>query len=309
MLVNKVMVLMGGTSAEREVSLRSGAAVLSALKRKGYEVKGIDICSDSLREILEYKPDVVFLALHGKNGEDGNIQGMLEVLQIPYTGSGVTSSAICINKVLSKKLLSYENIPTADFIAINKKDFLEEHLLAIIEEIGIPMVVKAATQGSSIGVSIVKEKDAVLSAIRHAFEYDQEILIEKFIPGVEVTAAVIGNDDLEVLPIIEITSENEFFDYESKYTPGKCEHIIPARIEPLLKKQVEELSIKAYKSMGCRGFARIDFIIADNGQAYALELNTIPGLTEMSLVPDAGRAAGISFEDLIEKIILLALEK
>ncbi len=310
MSMNKVVVLMGGKSAEREVSLRSGAAVAQGLKRKGYEVKEVDLNKKAIQEIMDYAPDVVFIAMHGKDGEDGHVQGVLEILEIPYTGSDVATSAICMNKLLSKKLLSYEGIPTAEFIIFDRRDgqSLEEIKQAALEKLGVPLVVKAATQGSSIGVSIVKDQAGIIPATELAFSYDKVIFMEKYIEGTEVTVTVVGNEQPVVYPLIEITSENEFFDFESKYTPGMCAHIIPARIDDAIKEKLELLAARIYRSLNCRGFARIDFMIDGEGRPYFLEINNIPGMTEMSLVPDSARAAGISFDDLVDHIIQLALQ-
>jgi D-alanine-D-alanine ligase len=258
-------------------------------------------------ELKQIKPDVAFLALHGKKGEDGTVQGMLEILGIPYTGPGVACSAICMDKVLTKKMLSYENIPTAEFVILKKSSLDENEMIkGLIEKIGLPMVIKASTQGSSIGTYIVRQENDILPAVQEALTYDQEVLIEKFIDGMEITASIIGNEDPIVLPLIEITSENEFYDFESKYTPGKCHHIIPARITSETEEKVKLISKKVYTNLGCRGFSRVDLIIDKIGNPFVLEVNTIPGMTEMSLVPDAARAVGLSFEDLVEKIVELA---
>ena len=311
MAKHKILVLMGGWSEEREVSLRSGKAVLNALVKLGYEAEAYDLKNTAIQQITDYHPELVFLALHGKDGEDGTVQGLLEILGIPYTGSGVASSAIGINKVLTKKLLSYEGIPTSPFTIVNKNDFdvSGRDIRPIIDQIGLPMVIKAATQGSSIGTYIVHQVDDIIPAIESAFAYDNEVLVEKFIDGTEVTSSVLGNDITEVLPLIEITSANEFYDFESKYTPGMCNHIIPARVDPDIHEYVAELSQRVYKSLKCGGYARVDFIIDKNGNPFVLEINTIPGMTEMSLVPDAARAAGINFEQLVDKIVQLGLEK
>lgn len=306
--MNRVLVLMGGTSEEREISLQSGANVCMALKKKGYQVETLDLNRDTLNRIAEIAPDVVFIALHGKNGEDGTIQGHLDLLGIPYTGSGVASSAICMNKIITKKILSYEGLPTPDFIIICKDTFDRASFVvrSLVQKFGLPMVVKAATQGSSIGTYIVKKEDEILPAIEAAFQYDDEVLIEKYIDGTLLTVSILGNHNPCVLPIIEITSSNEFYDYESKYTPGMCEHIVPARIGQDIQNKITRISEEAYKSLSCRGFARIDFMLDGEGHPYILEINTIPGLTDMSLVPDAARAVGISYEDLIVRLLELA---
>ena len=306
----KILVLMGGISEEREVSLRSGKAVLDALLALDYEALAIDFNSSAIKEIIEYKPDLVFIALHGKYGEDGTVQGLLDSLQIPYTGSGVATSAICIDKVLSKRFFNAEGIPNAPFRIIFNHDLTDPDILReqLISNIGLPMVVKAATQGSSIGTFIIKDENEILSAVNNAFKYSREVLIEKFIDGQELTVAIIGNEEPQVLPLIEITSANEFYDYESKYTKGMCEHIIPARIGEESQADITRISKQVYTLMGCRGFARVDFMLDKSGRSYVLEVNTIPGMTEMSLVPDAARAAGISFTELINYIVRLGFE-
>ncbi len=307
----KVLVLMGGTSEEREVSLRSGKAVLNALISLGYNAQAIDYNSTKITEIIDYHADLVFIALHGKNGEDGTVQGLLESLNITYTGSGVATSVLCIDKVLSKKILSYEGIPSPGFKILHQKELQDTDamLASLRQDIGLPMVIKAATQGSSIGTFIVRKEEDIIGAIEKAFKYSQEVLVEEFIDGKELTVAIIGNNEPQVLPIIEITSANEFYDYESKYTQGKCEHIIPARIGEDTRQEIEKISKQVYQLMGCKGFSRIDFMLDKKARPYVLEVNTIPGMTEMSLVPDAARAAGLSFEELAEKILRLALEK
>lgn len=307
----KVLVLMGGTSAEREVSLQSGRAVYHALKQAGYEAIELDFTGDNLGEINKINPDVVFIALHGKQGEDGTVQGHLELLGIPYTGSGVATSAVCMDKILTKKLLDYDGIPTADFLIVSRSQYeldptnIESE---IAQQLGIPVVIKPATQGSSIGTVIVRNTADIREAFQQAFVYDHDVLVEEFIDGTEITIAIIGNENVQVLPIIEITSENEFYDYESKYTQGMCHHIIPARIAEEITAQANLIARKAYQAMGCRGFARVDIMIDQQDNPYVLEINTIPGMTEMSLVPDAARAAGIEFVQLVDKIIKLALE-
>jgi D-alanine-D-alanine ligase len=306
------LVLMGGVSEEREVSLRSGHAVVQGLIKAGYEVGTLDLNRDNIDKIKEINPDVVFIALHGQPGEDGTIQGYLELLGIPYTNSGVAASAICMHKGLAKKIFMYEGIPTADFITIKEKEFsaaapgLSEMVVA---RFGLPVVIKAATQGSSIGTYIVKQENEIIAAMKNAFAFSNEVIVEKFIDGIQLTVSVLGNESPACLPIIEITSENEFYDYESKYTPGMCQHIIPARISDEVSQEVKDISIKAFKALDCRGVARIDFMVDKEGHPYVLEVNTIPGLTEMSLVPDAARAAGISFEQLVDQMVKLAMSK
>lgn len=309
--MKKVLVIMGGLSSEREVSISSGQGVYEALLEKGYDAVALDLSRDNLDKIGEIAPDVVFIALHGRYGEDGTVQGLLDLLGIPYTGSGVATSAICMDKIITKKLLIYEGFPTPEFDVLKKNSFNNNGSIisSLINKFGLPVVVKSSTQGSSIGTYIVKEENALMDSIQKAFELDREVLVEKFIEGDLLTVAVLGNEYPRVLPIIEIVSSNEFYDYESKYTPGMCEHIIPARISDELSQKIEVIAADCYQALGCRGTARIDFMVDKNNNPYILEVNTIPGMTGMSLVPDAARAVGISYADLVEMLINLALEQ
>jgi len=302
---------MGGLSEEREVSLKSGQGVYEALLEKGYEAVALDLGRDNISQISEIAPDVVFIALHGRYGEDGTVQGLLDILGIPYTGSGVAASAICMDKILTKKLLIYEGFPTAEFVVLDGNSFVfdGDRLQSFVSKVGFPVVVKAPTQGSSIGTYIVKEDAALMDSITQVFDLGPQVLIERFIDGDLLTVAVLGNIDPWVLPVIEIVSKNDFYDYESKYTPGMCEHIIPARISPEVNEKVQNIASACYKALGCRGTARIDFIVDSEGNPYILEVNTIPGMTGMSLVPDAARAVGITYADLVETLVKLALEE
>lgn len=306
----KVAVLLGGKSAEREVSLKTGEAVYNALISKGYNAIKIDAALQAevlVGELFKFKPDIVFIALHGKYGEDGVIQGMLEALGIPYTGCGVLASSLAMNKIYTKKILFYEGIPTAEFLEIPRQDLesqgLDSILEKIIERLGFPVVIKAPTQGSTIGVYFVHKEEELPQAINGAFQYDSTIMAEKYISGTEITVSVLGNDNPFALPTLEIVSKTGVYDYEAKYTVGLSEHIIPARVSPECRKHVADLAIRTYKAIGCRGFARVDFIVDSNEKPYVLEVNTIPGMTETSLLPDAARAANIDFPDLVELII------
>ena len=304
--MTKVLVLMGGISTEREVSLRSGSAVAEALKEKGYEVSSLDITKESIGKIQEIDPDVVFLALHGKYGEDGCIQGMLEWMGYPYTGPGVTSSAICMDKILAKKILVQHGIPTPKFMEY--KSYNSSIKKEILENFSLPVVLKACCQGSSIGVSIVNDEAQLEKEIEDTLKYGDKLLVEEFIDGTELTVPIVGNESYRALPVIEITSENEFYDFESKYTQGMCQHIIPARIDCDTYKTVEEAALSAYGATECRGFSRVDVIIDKNNNPYVIEINTIPGMTSMSLFPDSARFAGIEFPELLDELVQLALE-
>ena len=308
----KIVVVYGGFSSEREVSLRSGAAVLDGLKQSGYRnVSLFDLKRENLSELLQTPMDLAFLALHGEGGEDGQIQGALDLAGILYTGSSVEASANCMNKVRAKELLSYGGVPTPRFITAFSDEVEDVSRFAkrLIDTIGLPMVLKSPCQGSSIGVVIVKCAEEIPSAIEEVFRYGDVLLAEEFVDGIEVTLPILGNSDPVALPIVEITSENEFYDYEAKYTQGMCHHIIPARISEAVQAQVSEIGRKAYRLIGCRGLARIDFILDKARGPMLIEINTLPGMTEMSLFPDSARYAGISFSELTDRIVALALNQ
>lgn len=303
----KVLVLMGGKSSEREVSLRSGAAVAKALKERFENVLALDIAKDTLSEISAFGPDVAFIALHGKGGEDGAVQGLLEWMDIPYTGPGIAASAICMDKILTKKILTLSGVPTPKFLEISTKEDPKLAVENAIETLGLPLVLKACCQGSSIGTVIVRKREGAEEALKELFSYGDEILAEEFLSGMELTVPVMGNDTLRVLCPIEITSKGQFYDYESKYMPGGSEHIIPARISPETDAKLRELAAKAYKAAGCRGLSRVDVMLDESGEPQVIEINTLPGMTETSLFPDAARAEGISFADLCEMLCDLSL--
>ncbi|MDD2553552.1 MAG: D-alanine--D-alanine ligase [Desulfotomaculaceae bacterium] len=309
----KIGVLMGGRSSERDVSLRTGAAIYNALQANGYSAVKIDVGFDVVERIKSAGIDLAFLALHGRYGEDGAIQGMLEMLDIPYTGSGILASALAMDKIATKKMLLFAGLPTPRFLTISKLEAmaagLEKISEQVLQEMGLPLVVKAPTQGSTIGISFVRQRDELAEAFALAFNYDPAAMVEQFIEGVELTASVLGNDAPVALPLIEIVSATGVYDYDAKYTTGMSEHIIPPRISVGEQNKIKDLAIRAYKAIGCRGLARVDFILAQSGSPYILEINTIPGMTATSLFPDAAKAAGIEFQDLIERLIRLALKK
>jgi len=308
----KIVVICGGISSEREVSLRSGNAVLEALQHGGYQNATLfDLKRDNLGALLTMPMDLAFLTLHGKGGEDGCIQGALELAGIPYTGPSVEASAICMNKIKTKEILSQAGIPTPKFVTMRVDDHVDEEAATayLMEKIGLPMVLKSPREGSSIGVVMVKKKDALLPAIREVFSYGDLLLAEEFVDGVELTLPILGNHALTVFPIVEITSENEFYDFEAKYTKGMCHHLIPARISEKAQTEIVEIGKKAYRILGCEGLSRIDFILDSQGIPMLIEVNTIPGMTTMSLFPDSARYAGVSFEELTDRIVQLALEK
>lgn len=302
----KVMVICGGVSTEREVSLRSGKAIYDALVRKGYcNAELFDLKIDNISEILEKKPDIAFLGLHGRGGEDGCIQGFLELAGIPYTGPGVATSAVCMDKILTKRVLANAGLPTAKFEVYRKEECSDVNAVIndLIEKIGLPMVLKSPCQGSSIGVVLVKSKETMASAIAEVFKYGEHLLAEQFVDGPELTLPIMGNNDLNILPVIEITSEREFYDYTAKYTNGLCHHIIPANIDKTTEEQIIEFGKQAYKVLDCKVLSRIDFIVDKNDGPMIIEVNTLPGMTDMSLFPDAARYTGIGYDDLIEMLL------
>ena len=294
----RIGVLLGGMSTEREISLKSGTAVYHALIQKGYSVVAIDVGRDIYSKITKEKIDIAFIALHGKYGEDGTIQGLLEIMGIPYTGSGVLASAISINKALAKKLFILNRIPTPAFKIVKKGTVVDN---AIFKDLGLPFIVKPNSQGSTIGVSIVNDKNEASYAIKKALKYDDTALIEKFIKGRELTVGILCN---KALPIIEIRPKKAMYDFKAKYTKGMTEYIAPAPLSKMLEKRLFDYALKAFNTLGCSGTARVDIMLDKRNKPYVLEVNTIPGMTELSLLPKAAACAGISFPELVEKILL-----
>ena len=305
-----ILVVMGGTSSEREISLKSGEAMYKALLEKGYNAERFILDKDNAADVIAKKPACVMLALHGRGGEDGSIQGMLEIAGIPYTGSRVASSAMCMDKIFTKKMLAYDGIPTAKFISVLRNERFDAVALAdeAIKKLGLPVVVKAPREGSSVGIEIVKEKERLAGAIEEIYKYDSEILLEEFLPGTEMTVPVIKDEEgIKILPIIEIVSENEFYDFESKYTAGMSHHIIPARISADVEEAIWQMAKDTYIAMNCDGLARVDFMLDKDGDPRVVEVNTLPGMTATSLAPDAAAHVGISFADLVEMILKTAV--
>lgn len=306
---DKIVVVMGGTSTEAEVSRRTGTAILTALKSKGYNAEGMELRPETFAEDIKKSGcKMVFNGLHGKFGEDGQIQGTLDMLGIPYTGSGLLSAAVTMDKAMSKKVFFGAGISTPASINYLRSDMEERDLATeIIDRFSLPVVVKAASQGSSIGVVIVEKREELASALKEAFRYDEEVVVEQFIKGRELTVAVWGNgDSAEAFPIIEITTVSGRYDYESKYTVGASTHIIPAPIGEKTTEAVQELAVETFKACNCRGVARVDIMLSEDGTPYVIEVNSVPGMTETSLVPDAARAMGIEFPELCERILQMA---
>ena len=290
--------LMGGLSPEREVSLTTGQAVFEAIQRNGLDAVAIDVDRDIAVNLKESKVDIAFIALHGTYGEDGTIQGILEYANIPYTGAGVLGSAIAYDKVKSKEIFKFNNIPTADYQVFyrSQKNIPDRTL-------DLPVVVKPSTQGSSIGISIVKEESEWLTALQLGFKYSEEVLVEKFIDG---RLMAIGMNGEQPFPIVHIKPKSEFYDYESKYTQGKTDYICPAKLSAEEKSRLEDAAIKVVHALKSRGIPRVDAILDETGTPYVLEINTIPGMTPTSLLPMAAKQAGINFDELVMEILATA---
>ncbi len=292
----KIAVLMGGLSAEREISLKTGQAVLNALLENGCAAVAIDVGQDLPLQLREAGADIAFICLHGRYGEDGTVQGLLEMMHIPYTGSGVMSSSMVMDKVVTKQILLYHEISTPGFVAYRAGEDKAELFKRCRH---FPLVVKPAREGSTIGISIVHDKKQLETGLEQALTHDDLVVIEDFIQGDEITVSILNG---EALPIIKIVPKSGFYDYESKYTPGHTEYLLPAPLDAVLYTRLQEVSVAACKALSCRGAARVDFMVHDR-EFFCLEVNTIPGMTETSLLPKAAAEAGVSFKELVMQIL------
>ncbi len=306
----KIIVFMGGSSAEREVSLMSGKAVTEGLQAAGYDVSAVDvewIGADSLfssvKHAVDSNIDVVFSVLHGGLGENGGVQGVLEAAGLVYTGSGISASAVAMNKNLSKTLFREAGIPTPDWVAgpvetIDRKK--------IVDDLGFPCVIKPVDQGSSVGISIVNGSREIEEALGYAGQYGGEVMAEKLISGAELSVPVIGD---EALPVIEIRPSHDIYDYECKYTPGKSEYLVPAPITGELSRELQRYAVRIFTSLGLRDYARIDFRLDADGNPYCFEANTLPGMTTTSLVPKSAASSNIDFPALVSRIAEMAYKR
>jgi D-alanine-D-alanine ligase len=299
---SKVAVVMGGASSEREISIATGSGVMHALQALGYDAQSLDYDASFIDNIRQLAPDVVFVALHGPGGEDGQVQAILEFLGIPYTGSGVEAAAVAMDKHLTKKLLAAEGLPTA---AWDLFDLSGGTLPLLPGSLDLPLVIKPRYEGSSSGVSIVKTHEQWTTAMIAAARAFPQIIAEEFLPGREFTCGVLGE---EALPVVEIVAnKDEFYSYEAKYAPGGSTHIVPADIDPDLAARMQMLALSVHRLIGLRDYSRTDFIVSAEGRPQILEVNTLPGLTPTSLLPDACKAIGISYEALVERLLGYAL--
>jgi D-alanine-D-alanine ligase len=306
----KVAVLKGGRSLERGVSLRSGARVEDALQRLGHEPLPLDVGADLVQRLIDESPDAAFVALHGPGGEDGTVQELLEILDIPHTGPGVAACVRCMDKTLAKHELREAGIPTPDWFAFNATAFRElgaaDALERIEARLGYPLVVKPASGGSALGVKLVSLRDEVPEALVAAFSYDDRVLLERYVQGRELAVSVLGD---EALPIVEaIPREGDLYDFEARYEIGRTDFVCPAALDLETTAAVTEASLRAFQTLGCSGFSRVDLMLGEQGPEV-LEVNAIPGLTDTSLLPQAAEAAGLAFEQLVERVLELALER
>lgn len=303
--LGKVAVLMGGASSEREISLMSGQGVLHALLSQGVDAHAFDPAERDLSELKREGFARCFIALHGRFGEDGTVQGALELMGIPYTGSGVMASAIAIDKVMTKRIWLSENIPTPRYNLLRRAALTPAHIAAVPTSLGLPLIVKPAREGSSIGVTKVQSASEMAAAVAQAGQLDADILCEQFIAGDEVTCPVLGSgDDARALPVIRIQAPEGQYDYQNKYFTDDTQYLVPCGLPAGEEATIQRLVLDAYKVLGCRGWARVDVMIeAKTRQPYLLEINTSPGMTGHSLVPMSARAAGISYEALCVQLL------
>ncbi|HEV3235154.1 MAG TPA: D-alanine--D-alanine ligase [Candidatus Dormibacteraeota bacterium] len=306
----KVVVLAGGVSGEREVSLRSGEQVLNALRSLGHDAEMVDFgpeCGEALRRI---DPDLVFPTLHGPLGEDGTAAAVLELLDLPYVGSGVLAGALAMNKAAAKRVMIAEGLPTPEFELVESVADPRVQAGNLAAHLGLPLAIKPNSGGSSLGFSIAQDEDAVLDGVALALDSsgpDGAALVESFKPGMEVTIGVLGVLDPQALPTLEILATSGTYDYEAKYTAGMSQHVIPARIPAAQAEEAQRLALRAHHLVGARGLSRVDVICPPTGEVWILEVNTMPGMTELSLFPDAARAAGLEFPALIARLVEEAL--
>lgn len=313
--MSTIAVLQGGRSLERQVSLKSGARVEDALQRRGHRAVPLDVGAELVTQLTELRPDAAFVALHGRDGEDGTIQELLEVLAIPYTGSGVAACIRCWDKVLAKHLLRDAGIPTPDFHAFSETAFRElgaaQALPAIEEQLAFPLVVKPAAQGSALGIKFARTAGDVPAALVAAFSYDRKVLLERYVPGRDLAVSIVEEDGApRALPIVEaVPNERAFYDFEARYEIGRTTFVCPAELPDEVAARTQELAVAVYRALGCTGFARVDLMLHEDGELFVLEANAVPGLTETSLLPQAADAAGIDFDTLVERIVGMALAR
>ena len=306
--MSRVAVLKGGRSLEREISLRSGANVEAALRRLGHDVLPVDADRHMVRTLRAERPDAAFVALHGKGGEDGTVQELLEILEIPYTGSGVLACERSMDKVVAKAHFAAAGVPTPAWYAFSQDAFRElgaaEALPDIEARLGLPLIVKPARQGSALGIGVAHEPGEVPGALMAALAYDDRVLLERFVPGRDLAVSVLGTDAPWALPAVEaIPRDREFYDFEARYTPGLTDLESPADIPGPVAEEAARLALACYAALGCRGFGRVDMMLDAEGRLWVLEINAIPGMTDTSLLPRAAEAADLTFDDVVQRVL------
>jgi len=300
----KICVLMGGRSGERDVSLRSGQRVFDSLKSQGFNVISMDLEDDLISSLKREKVDVVYNILHGQFGEDGTVQGLLEMAKIPYTGSKVLASALAMNKLAAKRVFQAVGVPTPRYEEVDVYSDIKQEVEKIKKNIPFPLVLKPTSEGSSLGVILIKNGDGFEEILAKSVAEYKDVFVEEFVAGQEVTVGIIGkNSDLQALPILELVSKNEFYDFEAKYTEGMTEFILPARLAEPIYNKTQEIALAAHKALGCYGVSRVDILVNKDGQPYVNEVNSIPGMTDRSDLPAEAAHAGISFDQLVVKIL------
>jgi len=300
----KIAVLMGGRSGEREVSLRSGQNVLEAIKRQGLQAVGIDAGMDLGTELRNKEIDAAFVILHGRYGEDGTVQGMLEMMGIPYTGSGVLASALAMNKVFSKKIFIEQGIPTPEYCWAGALHDPRSAAHQATDELGLPLVIKPVDEGSSLGVSIAKSQGQAVRSFTQVHKKYGQVMAERFIQGMNVTVGILGyGAKTRALPVLELVPKNEFYDYQAKYTGGLTEFHVPARLPGSIYAKVQQVTLQAHQALGCHGWSRVDAIVDRSGTVYILEVNTNPGMTDLSDLPAEAKAEGMDYDQLVLEIL------
>ena len=300
----KICVLMGGRSGEREVSLRSGKRVFDSLLKQGFNVISMDLDDDLISKLKQEKVDVVYIMLHGRFGEDGVVQGLLEMANIPYTGSKVLASALAMNKLAAKRVFDAVKVPTPRYLEVDASSDVEKEAEKIKKVFPFPLVLKPTCEGSSLGVSLIKTPEGFDEILKKSVADYKDVFVEEYIKGREVTVGIIGKyADAQALPILELVPKNEFYDYHAKYTEGMTEFIWPARLSMPLYKKTQEVALAAHKALGCYGVSRVDIIVGQDHVPFVHEVNTIPGMTDRSDLPAEAAHAGISFDELVVKIL------
>ena len=300
----RICVLMGGRSGEREVSLRSGKRVFGSLKKQGFDVISMDLEDDLISRLRKEKVDIVYIVLHGRFGEDGTVQGLLEMAKIPYTGSKVLASALAMNKLASKRVFDAVGIPTPRYLEVSASNHVKKEAERIRKVFPFPLVLKPTSEGSSLGVTLIREREKFDKILEKTVAEFKDVFVEEYVRGKEVTVGILGrNNDIQALPILELVPKNEFYDYHAKYTAGMTDFVLPARLSKPLYQRTQDIAREAHRALGCYGVSRVDIIVGNDHIPYVHDVNTIPGMTDRSDLPAEAAHAGISFDELVVRIL------